>query len=381
MRDRSLVDKGDSHTETSGKKFLFWLGFGSSWSLSILRAAVVLHLLLQGAAVEAEEKTLAKENQGRSSTPSIAAPAVPFEFGNVIAGTTVTADFLLRNAGTGRLTLEDPKSSCGCTKGTIEKHVLAPDEATTAHVKFNTEGYKGPQSRKVYIHSNDPVRPDVELSLEGEVTPLFSKKGELVLSKTTEFRARCELDLIKRINSASPEISITGITDPEGSLVASVTPIESESQTVRRYSIEVRLASGGSAGDIGAREGLRRLQVQTNVKLPAPLPLYAYIQDAIPLVFSPNSLRLCARDFQGQAVIERTIKVAAAKGEDLRIIDVKSTEDVTATWAQEQGGATITLKIAPRDLTMDGCLERTQLVVTALCAGKEVKGEILVLRY
>lgn len=95
------------------------------------------------------------------------------DFGEVKEGILVVHTFLLRNVGDAVLTFTRPPGiPCGCTSAPLPKMTLEPGESVPLEVRFETTGYGGHRTIKyVYIYSDDPEAPQVNLALQGYVRP------------------------------------------------------------------------------------------------------------------------------------------------------------------------------------------------------------------
>ncbi len=73
--------------------------------------------------------------------------------------------YTLRNEGGSPLKIEKLITSCGCTRAEVEKDVLAPGESTPLHVSLDPteDDLYGDILRVIYIRSNDPAHPEVEV--------------------------------------------------------------------------------------------------------------------------------------------------------------------------------------------------------------------------
>jgi hypothetical protein len=64
-------------------------------------------------------------------------------------------------------------TSCGCTLAKIDQNNLKPGENTGLHVTFNPklmkEEVKGKVSRIIFIKSNDPDNPELEIKITANV--------------------------------------------------------------------------------------------------------------------------------------------------------------------------------------------------------------------
>ena len=73
--------------------------------------------------------------------------------------------YTIRNEGGQPLKIEKLITSCGCTRAEVEKDVLAPGESTPMRVTLDPteDDLYGDILRVIYIRSNDPARPEVEV--------------------------------------------------------------------------------------------------------------------------------------------------------------------------------------------------------------------------
>lgn len=106
------------------------------------------------------------------AAPRISVDAERHNFAPVIEGIAVIHTFILRNTGDRRLEIERIRTLCpACIFAAVSKTTLAPGEAATLRVLFDTTGRYGAPSADVFIYSNDPQRPQLHLMLQGTITP------------------------------------------------------------------------------------------------------------------------------------------------------------------------------------------------------------------
>lgn len=96
------------------------------------------------------------------------------DLGTVKEGETAETVFVLENKGDADLVIERIRTSCGCTtaKLTDKEKTIAPGGKQPLTTKFNSKGRSGKQRTTVTIHSNDPQRPTLKLTLTLEVLTL-----------------------------------------------------------------------------------------------------------------------------------------------------------------------------------------------------------------
>ena len=107
---------------------------------------------------------------GAFGAPSLHISEEVFDFGVAIEGEVVVFAFLLENRGDEVLVIEDVGSSCGCTTTALSDSEIEPGQVVRLGGELDTAGDGGTRvSKRVFVTSNDPDRPDVELRIVGRV--------------------------------------------------------------------------------------------------------------------------------------------------------------------------------------------------------------------
>jgi len=91
-----------------------------------------------------------------------------FDFGDISAAAPVSATLQVRNQGNRALTISDISTSCGCTTAAVTQSTVAAGQTTDLQVTFDPQahpGLYGPLLRIVYLQSNDPDHPEVEVPI------------------------------------------------------------------------------------------------------------------------------------------------------------------------------------------------------------------------
>ena len=94
-----------------------------------------------------------------------------WDFGVVEDGSQFAHTFTCKNEGSEGLFISNVDSTCGCTVASVSQNTIPPGGKAEINVIFNTEGKNGAQDQTVYIHSNDPITPTVQLQVSGMVKP------------------------------------------------------------------------------------------------------------------------------------------------------------------------------------------------------------------
>lgn len=109
---------------------------------------------------------------GCGGSPTLAVLPATYDFGGIAADAPVTTTLQVRNTGQAELRISGITTSCGCTTATVDKMTLAPGAVTNLTITFDPQahpGLYGPLLRMVYLQSNDPAQPEVEVPVTVEI--------------------------------------------------------------------------------------------------------------------------------------------------------------------------------------------------------------------
>lgn len=102
--------------------------------------------------------------------PSISFDKETHDYGKVVYGDTVRDSFTVTNKGNQTLIIEKLDASCGCTKAVKGTSDVPPKGNSTIIAEFDTNGLRqGRKEKSIFVHSNDPQRPVVKLTLLADV--------------------------------------------------------------------------------------------------------------------------------------------------------------------------------------------------------------------
>ncbi len=113
------------------------------------------------------------ENQSlENNKPKIEITPEFYDFGNV-PYEKIEYVFFVKNKGTGILEITGISTSCGCTKGTIDKKLINSGETAKLLVTIDPnlmeKGIEGKIERIVYVKSNDIEKPEIEIELKANI--------------------------------------------------------------------------------------------------------------------------------------------------------------------------------------------------------------------
>jgi hypothetical protein len=114
-----------------------------------------------------------------ANKPKIVLDRDTWDFGLVKQGDTLNHEFVFRNAGQAVLNIRNVETSCGCTAALITENKLEPGKQGRLKVSFSTAGYGGQVTKFVYLDSDDPDQPRLQLKITADVETPARPKIEL----------------------------------------------------------------------------------------------------------------------------------------------------------------------------------------------------------
>jgi hypothetical protein len=105
-------------------------------------------------------------------SPRMAVLPATYDFGKIAEDAPVTATVQVSNTGKGKLTISSITTSCGCTTAKVDETELAPGATTNLTITFDPQAYPGlygPLLRMIYLESNDPAQPEVEVPVSVDI--------------------------------------------------------------------------------------------------------------------------------------------------------------------------------------------------------------------
>ncbi len=91
------------------------------------------------------------------------------EFGTIKRGQEAHITFIIGNGGERDLIIHKISTSCGCTIAKATENIIPAGGSTEIEVTFDSRGRSGYQNKSIYILSNDPRSPELELTITGVI--------------------------------------------------------------------------------------------------------------------------------------------------------------------------------------------------------------------
>jgi hypothetical protein len=134
------------------------------------RSPILIFCLTLSFIVSTVAFTLADSREAGSPQPAPRAvtPFTSFNFGDVYTGEVISQIFIVRNAGDADLQITDFVAGCGCEAIQADR-VIPPGKDGTAVVEVQTISQIGDTVKTATLHTNDPERPRIILTLIANV--------------------------------------------------------------------------------------------------------------------------------------------------------------------------------------------------------------------
>jgi hypothetical protein len=110
-----------------------------------------------------------------ASGPVIEFANLEHDYGTIVQGADGNCEFVFTNTGTQPLTLENVRSSCGCTIPEWPKEPIAPGAKGAIKVKYDTQRV-GPISKTITVTSNGSQQPII-LKIKGQIEPATTNQA------------------------------------------------------------------------------------------------------------------------------------------------------------------------------------------------------------
>ena len=185
------------------------------------------------------------------AAPCLVCEVPVFDFGSSDGSCNIRHDFLLRNTGDALLTLGTVRTGCGCTSARLSTNSLPPGNSAALTASLDLRGRSGPQRISIYVETNDPRLPVLQLQMTGRAVALVE------INPTTVTLARHPDGLLptQRVSIVShlpAPMRVLSVRDPSGMLVLDL----ATNTQGRAYALSLALAP---AADAEVREGFVEL--------------------------------------------------------------------------------------------------------------------------
>lgn len=204
--------------------------------------------------------------------PNIVFDQPVYDFGRVAQGKNIEHVFSFRNTGDAPATINKVESSCGCTVANVTRRLVKPGARGEIKATFNSTDFGGQVAKEVYVHSNDPRRGIITLTMKGLVIEdMVVTPGQVdlgVVKKGTRKDA-----VIKIENSGTKPLRILSVKTV--SPVATVSSGKTRLKAGESCTIRLSVTPRGSERFIS---GYITIRTDSGTRPEKTVPFYAVLQ-------------------------------------------------------------------------------------------------------
>ncbi|MDO8436211.1 MAG: DUF1573 domain-containing protein [bacterium] len=142
---------------------------------SKIKIALTLGLIVLGIASYGYFKAIPGPSGQLGNEPRIEINPQNYDFGEAQFGQILEYSFTITNLGGAPLEIKRVATSCACTKAKVDKETIQAGETAELLVTYDTAAMgdsahgKGEQERIIYVKTNDPNNPQVDVTIQALV--------------------------------------------------------------------------------------------------------------------------------------------------------------------------------------------------------------------
>ena len=288
-----------------------------------------------------EPKAVANETAAKTD-PNASGARIKFDnlihdFGDMDPDSSNVCEFAFKNVGDALLKILNVHPDCGCTVFTLEKKEYAPGESGTLKIKYHSVPRGGSVARRIVVSSNDPVEPNVTLTMKGRVV-------ERVAYEPTKLNL-----LLKGGVEAPPTVTLTSLDGKPFS-------IKGIKSSVNAISAQFDPAVEATKFVLQLKVDKEQLQKVSNgiveIELTHPAAKSVSIPFSALTRFKLNTTTILLFDAEpGKPIVRNGITILNNYQEEFEIESVKSKEGITKVLKKDQirYGYTFSLEVTPPD--------------------------------
>lgn len=139
-----------------------------------MKFVLILVIIILGLAIFGYFKAIPGAENQIGNYPKIEITPKIYDFGEINFGEVVSYNFKVKNLGQEILEIKRVATSCPCASAKIEKEKIEAGEGVKFLVTYDSGAMgsshgKGKQERIIYVKSNDPINPQVEVIIYATV--------------------------------------------------------------------------------------------------------------------------------------------------------------------------------------------------------------------
>lgn len=146
-----------------------------------------------------------------------------YDFGRVLPGSRLETDFVFHNRGARPVTIQNVRTSCGCTAAKPDRSVVLSGDSGKIHVSFQVALNSDPVRHQITVETDSPAQGTIDLFVQADPDWPISAQPESihVVPIPAESGAERELELyttsgdsfqIQSIEASVPWITVTPLS-------------------------------------------------------------------------------------------------------------------------------------------------------------------------
>jgi hypothetical protein len=278
----------------------------------------------------------AKAQPQAAAEPNGPPPKLVFEepthdFGSVGPGSFNPCKFKFANKGLGVLKISDVTKTCGCTVFTLDKKEYAPGEQGVIDAGYNADKGTGIRTRHLYVMSNDPVNPRIELTIKATIAQKIVYEPEKLEYALRGEKAGIADLTVKSIDDQN--FAITGFGSTSDAVSADFDPNKTGVKFILKTRVDSNKMAANNSGQI---------EIKTNHPdcpvINVPFSILARLKVDPPAINILNA--------EAGKAVEREVWLLNNYNEDFEIASAASKEGIIKVIGQEKVGTRYKFKLS-----------------------------------
>ncbi len=170
------------------------------------------------------------------SAPKITCSKPVYEFGTKNESETLNHTYTIKNVGDEVLNLGKVRTCCGATVK-VAKKLLEPGEELPVSFEMKLKGRKGTQSKNIFIASNDPDTPYLNLKIKGNVLRFYKISERFIRLKDLNTDSKFSKTVTIITENEFP-FNITKVESSNDSFAVSYKKSELTKEQLKRFETE-----------------------------------------------------------------------------------------------------------------------------------------------
>ncbi len=281
--------------------------------------------------------------------PKIVCPDPEFDFGEKDEDVSVEHEFVIRNEGETPLEITNVRTSCGCTAAKPKDSTVAPGSETRIAATLSLRGRQGENAKTITVMSNDPVTPNLVLTMKGVVTaPIMYEPRVLNFGKVIDDNINPQTVVLR---APKEDFEITSVTSSLDFVKAEYKELEPK----RAYEISAHIDKLPTAGQ---QTGMLTIETTHPTRPRVMVAVYADVVG--PLDISPPTIAVRYSEDPNQKITQ-VLRVGPGTVKEFEVKEVVVPDERVGVELMPRPQSQWLIKLI--DMPCDDSLEGKELIV------------------